>query len=56
MSSRLARGPPQAAGAPSALLKPGSGRLHCEATLARPPHQPTALQAHSMQGMPNAVS
>jgi hypothetical protein len=27
-----------------------------KATLARPPHQPTASQAHSMQGTPDAVS
>jgi hypothetical protein len=36
-NSRLAQGPPQATGAPSTRLKPSSGRLRCEATLANSP-------------------
>jgi hypothetical protein len=45
MNSRLARGPPQATSAPSTRQKPNSGRLRCEATLAKSPHQPTVPQS-----------
>jgi hypothetical protein len=43
-------------GAPSTRPKPSSAMLHCEATLAKSPHQPTVSQAHSMQGSPGALS
>jgi hypothetical protein len=55
-NSRLARGPPQATSAPSTRPKPSLGRLRCEATLAKSPHQPTASQAHSMRGSPDTLS
>jgi hypothetical protein len=55
-NSRLARGPPQATGAPSTRPKPSSGRLRSEATLAKSPHQPTVSQAHSMRGSPDTLS
>jgi hypothetical protein len=45
-----------ATGAPSNRPKPSSDRLHCEATLAKSPHQPTVSQAHSMQGSPDTLS
>jgi hypothetical protein len=45
-----------ATGAPSTRPKPSSGRLRCEATLAKSPHQLTVSQAHSMQGSPGALS
>jgi hypothetical protein len=43
-------------GAPSTRPKPSSGRLRCEATLAKSPHQPTVSQAHSMRGSPDTLS
>jgi hypothetical protein len=49
MNLRLARGPPQAAGTPSARPKPSSGRLRREATLAKSSYQPTVSQTRSMR-------
>jgi hypothetical protein len=43
-------------GAPSARPKPSSGRLRCEATLAKSPHQPTVSHAHLMRGSPDTLS
>jgi hypothetical protein len=37
-------------GTPSALPRPGSGRLRCEATLAIPPHQPPLLRRIKCRG------
>jgi hypothetical protein len=54
--SRLARGSPQATGAPSPRPRPSSARLRGEATLARSPRQPTGSQEHSMQGSPDTLS
>jgi hypothetical protein len=50
------RGPLQATDAPSTRPNPSSGRLSCEATLAKSPHQPTVSQAHSMRGSPDVLS
>jgi hypothetical protein len=54
--SRLARGPPQAVGAPSARPRPSSGRLRREATLAKSPYQPTVSLAHLMRRPPDTLS
>jgi hypothetical protein len=43
-------------GAPSTRLKPSSGRLRCEATLAKSPHQPTVSHAHLMRESPDTLS
>jgi hypothetical protein len=56
MTLHLARGPPQAVGAPSARPRPNSSRLHREATLVKSPLQPTISQAHSMRGSPDTLS
>jgi hypothetical protein len=54
--SRLARGPPQAVGAPSARPKPSTGK-HCRvATSPKSPHQPTISHAHLMRGSPDTLS
>jgi hypothetical protein len=39
-----------------AHLRPNSGRLRREATLAKSPLQPTVSQAHSMRGSPDTLS
>jgi hypothetical protein len=43
-------------GASSTHPKPSSGRLRCEATLAKSPHQPTVSHAHLMRGSPDTLS
>jgi hypothetical protein len=50
---RLAQGPPPATDTPSARPRPS---LHREATLAKPPRQPTVLQEHLMQRWPDTLS
>jgi hypothetical protein len=56
VDSHLARGSPQATGAPSTRPRPSSGRLRGEATLARSPRQLTVSQEHSMQGSSDTLS
>jgi hypothetical protein len=56
MDPRLARGPPQAVGAPSARSKPSSGKLCRAATSAKSPYQPTVSDAHLMRGSPDTLS
>jgi hypothetical protein len=56
MDSCLARGSPQSADAPSAHLKPSSGRLCRAATSAGSPYQPTVSHAHLMRGSPDTLS
>jgi hypothetical protein len=43
-------------GAPSTHPKPSSGRLRCEATMAKSPYQPTVSHAHSMRRSPDTLS
>jgi hypothetical protein len=43
-------------GAPSARLKPSSGKLCRAATLAKSPQQPTVSHAHLMRGSPDTLS
>jgi hypothetical protein len=54
-NSRLARGPPQAVGAPSARPKPSLGKLCRAATSAKSPYHPTVSHAHLMQGSPDTL-
>jgi hypothetical protein len=56
MDPRLARGPPQAVGAPSARSKPSSGKLCRAATSAKSPYQPTVSHAHLMRGSSDTLS